>query len=60
MARKNPAHGQHGLGARGQGKPLYTHTQAALAIRATKTEAEGKLPRHQPPEVRQADGRWKR
>jgi hypothetical protein len=58
MARKNPAHGHHGLGARGQGKLLYMHTQAPQTIRQTKTDAESKVRR--PQEVRQADGHWKR
>jgi hypothetical protein len=59
MGKKNPAHGHHGLGARGQGKLLYAHTQAAQAVRQTKTEAQGKVV-HQAPEVRQSDGHWKR
>ena len=58
MGKKNPAHGQHGLGARGQGKLLYTHMQAPQLIRQTKTESAEKF--RQPHEVRQADGHWKR
>lgn len=58
MGKKTPTHGQHGLGARGQGKLLFMHTQAPQTIRQTKTDAQGRV--HQQPEVRQADGRWKR
>jgi hypothetical protein len=58
MGRKAPARGHHGLGARGQGKPLFMHTQAPQAIRATKAEAAGKV--HRQPEARQPDGHWKR
>ena len=58
MGKKAPARGHHGLGARGQGKPLFMHTQAALAIRAVKAESAGKV--HRQPEARQPDGHWKR
>lgn len=56
MSKNSPAKGHHGLGARGQGKLLYFHTQLAHAIRQTKDQMLGR--RQRPHEFRQPDGHW--
>ncbi|MEY9931379.1 hypothetical protein ABH926_006028 [Catenulispora sp. GP43] len=57
MSNKNsPSRGHHGLGARGQGKLLYAHTQVTQFVRQAKDQLLRK--RHRPHDFRQADGRW--
>ncbi|MDQ0992800.1 hypothetical protein [Streptomyces sp. V3I7] len=57
MRKNSPVKGHHGLGARGQGKLLYYHTQAPQADpRQAKSQPPAK--REQPPDRRQPNGRW--
>ncbi|WP_330461018.1 hypothetical protein OIB37_31615 [Streptomyces sp. NBC_00820] len=58
MGRHNsPVKGHHGLGARGQGKQLYYHTQAPqAAARQTKSQPPGNNRQQQ--DRRQPNGRW--
>ncbi|AVH57192.1 hypothetical protein [Streptomyces sp. HG99] len=57
MRKNSPVKGHHGLGARGQGKLLYYHTQIPqTAARQAKDQPAGK--RQQPHDHRQPNGRW--
>jgi hypothetical protein len=56
MAKNSPARGQHGIGARGEGKLLYFHTRVSQAIRHSKEQLFRK--HRKQPEYRQADGHW--
>jgi hypothetical protein len=56
MRKNSPVKGHHGLGARGQGKELYFHTQIPHAERQAKADVLAK--RHHPHERRRADGHW--
>ena len=56
MAKNSPAKGQHGLGARGQGKLLYFHTRVTYAIRHSKEQLFRKYRKQ--PEYRQSNGHW--
>ena len=56
MAKNGSAKGQHGLGARGQGKLLYFHTRVTQVIRHSKEQLFRKYRRQ--PEYRQANGHW--
>ncbi|MBF9069852.1 hypothetical protein [Streptacidiphilus fuscans] len=56
MSKSMAVKGHHGLGARGQGKLLYFHTQLAHAIRQSKEQLDRK--RQRPHEFRQPDGHW--
>ncbi|MEU6405152.1 hypothetical protein [Streptomyces sp. NPDC046985] len=56
MRKNSPVKGHHGLGARGQGKLLYYHTQIP---QAAARQAKSQLPnRRQQHDHRQTDGRW--
>ena len=58
MGRRNsPVKGHHGIGARGQGKLLYYHTQIPRKV----AEEAKSLPREHDPKApvkRRTDGRW--
>lgn len=56
MSKNSQAKGHHGLGARGQGKLLYFHTQIAHVVRESKDQILDK--RHRPHDHRQPDGHW--
>lgn len=56
MAKSSTAKGQHGLGARGQGKLLYFHTRVANSIRHSKEQLFRKYRKQ--PEYRQSNGHW--
>lgn len=57
MRNNSPVKGHHGLGARGQGKPLYFHGQVPeAAIRGSKNQPPAD--HRQPHEQRQPNGRW--
>jgi hypothetical protein len=56
MAKNSAAKGQHGLGARGQGKLLYFHTRVTHAIRHSKEQLFRKYRKQ--PEYRQSNGHW--
>ncbi len=56
MAKSSPAKGQHGLGARGQGKLLYFHTRVSYAIRHSKEQLFRKYRKQH--DYRQANGHW--
>ncbi|MFG2883507.1 hypothetical protein ACGFYV_14595 [Streptomyces sp. NPDC048297] len=57
MRKNSPVKGHHGLGARGQGKLLYFHTQIPeTAVRQAKSQPP--VGRRQQHDHRQADGRW--
>ncbi|MFB7776136.1 hypothetical protein [Streptomyces bauhiniae] len=56
MRKNSPVKGHHGLGARGQGKLLYYHTQIPEAA-----ARQAKDPQHhqrQQQERKQSNGRW--
>ncbi len=56
MGKKQPGKGQHGLGARGQGKLVYFHGQVPEAAKQPKEQRTGTgAP---PPERRRNGGRW--
>ena len=56
MAKDSPGKGQHGLGARGQGKLLYFHIGVVHAIRHSKEQLFRKYRKQ--PKYRQANGHW--
>lgn len=56
MGKNSPVKGHHGLGARGQGKQLYFHTQIPHAERQSKDPLLAK--RHQPHDHRRQNGHW--
>ncbi|NJP43411.1 hypothetical protein [Actinacidiphila epipremni] len=56
MRKNSPVKGRHGLAARGQGKPLYYHTQIPHAEQQPQDPARTK--RRRPHERRQSDGHW--
>jgi len=57
MSKNSPSKGHHGLGARGQGKLLYFHTQIPqTAVRRSKEQLPSKG--QEPHEHRKANGRW--
>ncbi|MGW2208746.1 hypothetical protein [Streptomyces sp. NPDC001781] len=56
MRRNSPMKGHHGLGARGQGKLLYYHTQIPEA--ATRQAKDQQRHQRQQQERKQPDGRW--
>ncbi|MEU6814392.1 hypothetical protein [Streptomyces sp. NPDC046860] len=56
MRRNSPVKGHHGLGARGQGKQLYYHTQIPEAA-ARQTKDQQHYQRQQQ-ERKQSNGRW--
>lgn len=56
MGRNSPVKGQHGLGARGQGKLLYFHTQIPHAQQQAKDPVLAK--RRQPHDHRRDNGHW--
>lgn len=56
MRKNSPVKGHHGLGARGQGKQLYYHTQIPeAAARQAKDQQPGQ---RQQQERKQPNGRW--
>lgn len=57
MRRNSPVKGHHGLGARGQGKLLYFHTQIP---QTAARQAKSQLPDsgRQQHDHRKPDGRW--
>ncbi|MFI0721028.1 hypothetical protein [Streptomyces sp. NPDC021224] len=56
MRKNSPVKGHHGLGARGQGKQLYFHTQIPHAERQPTDPVQAK--RQQPRERRGPNGHW--
>ena len=56
MSKNSPARGQHGIGARGNGKLLYFHTNIAQAIRHSKEKLFRKS--RKPAEFRESNGHW--
>ncbi len=56
MSKNSPVKGQHGLGARGQGKLLYFHIQISHAIRQSKDDVLRK--RDHPHDHCQPNGHW--
>jgi hypothetical protein len=56
MTKNNAAKGQHGIGARGQGKLLFFHTRITQAIRHSKDQMFRK--RRQAHGFRQSNGHW--
>lgn len=57
MRNNSPVKGHHGLGARGQGKPLYFHGQVPKAgVQQPKGQPPGKD--RQPHDRRLPSGRW--
>ncbi|MEU6578575.1 hypothetical protein [Streptomyces sp. NPDC046805] len=57
MRKNSPVKGHHGIGARGQGKLLYFHSQTPqAAVRQPKEQQPSKG--QQPRERRQPNGRW--
>ncbi|MGW6399253.1 hypothetical protein [Streptomyces sp. NPDC055134] len=57
MSKNSPAKGHHGIGARGQGKLLYFHSQIPqAAVKQAKDQLPGKS--QQSHDHRKANGRW--
>lgn len=57
MSKNSPARGHHGIGARGQGKLLYFHSQVPdAAVRQAKDHLPEKD--RQPQDRRRPNGRW--
>jgi hypothetical protein len=56
MSKNTPVKGEHGIGARGDGKLLYFHTNIAQTIRHTKDKLLRKT--RKPVEYRQPNGHW--
>jgi len=56
MSKNSPAKGEHGIGARGNGKLLYFHSNIAQMIRHSKERLFRKD--RKPTEYRQANGHW--
>ncbi|MER8014006.1 hypothetical protein ACIQ7S_13780 [Streptomyces griseoluteus] len=56
MRKNSPVKGHHGLGARGQGKLLYYHTQIPEA--AARQAKDQQHYQRQQQERKQSDGRW--
>ncbi|WP_018549394.1 hypothetical protein [Streptomyces sp. LaPpAH-108] len=57
MRKNSPVKGHHGLGARGQGKLLYYHTQIPEAA-AKQSKGQPHDNHRQQQERRRSDGRW--
>lgn len=56
MGRKSQVKGQHGLGARGQGKLLHFHTRISHTVRGPTDPLLAK--RRQAHDRRRPDGHW--
>ncbi|MEW2316617.1 hypothetical protein [Streptomyces bauhiniae] len=56
MRKNSPVKGHHGLGARGQGKQLYYHTQIPEA--AARQAKDQQHYQRQQQERKQSNGRW--
>ena len=56
MTKNGPAKGQHGIGARGNGKLLFFHTNVAQMIRHSKERLFSKPSKNT--EYRQQNGHW--
>jgi hypothetical protein len=56
MSKNSPSKGQHGMGARGNGKLMYFHANIAQMVRHSKDKMLRKSGK--PVEYRQPDGHW--
>lgn len=56
MSKNQPVRGQHGIGAKGQGKMTFFQTHIAEALRRSKSRLHPKG--RGPASIRNANGHW--